>query len=134
MRYAFAMQAAAAIADPVRRQILLSLRVAPASAGEIAGWFSISRPAVSRHLRILRECGLVRDTLDGRRRVYTLDPAPLAEIASWIAQFGSSSAWDQRFDALQTEVARTRSDRRKAEPQQPRPATAPPVTNTLESA
>lgn len=114
MRYAFAVQAAGAIADPVRREILVSLRAAPASAGEIARRFTISRPAVSRHLRILRECGLVRDSLLGRRRIYTLDPAPLAELAAWIALFGAPAGWEQRFDALETEVARTRIDRRRA--------------------
>lgn len=114
------MQAAAAIADPVRREILQSLWVAPATAGQIADWFPISRPAVSRHLRVLRECGLVHDVLDGRRRVYTVDPGPLREVVAWIAQFDarasdntSAPTWGQRFDALETEVARTRADRRR---------------------
>lgn len=121
------MQAAAAIADPVRREILWSLRSAPATAGQIAGWFTISRPAVSRHLRVLRESGLVRDTLDGRRRIYTVDPAPLREVAAWIAQFDTPPGWEQRFDALETEVARTRAGRRH----HPDP---PPATTTEEIA
>ena len=70
-------EVAGAIADPVRRDILLMLRDEPLSAGQIADRFVISRPAVSRHLRVLREAGLVRDTADGRRRVYTLVTAPL---------------------------------------------------------
>ena len=67
---------AGAIADPVRREILLMLRDAPLSAGQIADRFVISRPAVSRHLRVLRGAGLVRDTADGRLRVYTLITGP----------------------------------------------------------
>ena len=70
-------EVAGAIAVPVRREILLMLRAEPLSAGLIAGRFAISRPAVSRHLRVLREAGLVRDTVDGRRRVYALVTAPL---------------------------------------------------------
>jgi len=107
------MQAAAAITDPVRREILEMLHRHPAAAGEIAGRFAISRPAISRHLRVLRECGLVHDTVTGRRRVYTLDPLPLQEIADWIKQFTVPAGWEQRFDALETEVARTRGDRRR---------------------
>jgi DNA-binding transcriptional ArsR family regulator len=107
------MQAAAAITDPVRREILEMLHRHPAAAGEIAGRFAISRPAISRHLRVLRECGLVHDTVTGRRRVYTLDPLPLQEIADWITQFTVPAGWEQRFDALETEVARTRGDRRR---------------------
>ena len=109
------MQAAAAITDPVRREILEMLHRHPAAAGEIAGRFAISRPAISRHLRVLRECGLVHDTVTGRRRVYTLDPLPLQEIADWIKQFTVPAGWEQRFDALETEVARTRGDRRRTQ-------------------
>lgn len=128
------MQTAAAIADPVRRRILESLRSGPASAGEIAGWFRISRPAVSRHLRVLRECGLLRDSLVGRRRMYTLDPTPLAEITDWIRQFGAPAGWDQRFDALETEVARARVDRRRTQRESPGTPAVPPVTSHQESA
>jgi DNA-binding transcriptional ArsR family regulator len=107
--------AASAIADPVRREILERLRDRSASVGDIASWFPISRPAISRHLRVLRDSGLVHDTLVGRRRLYQLDPAPLAEIASWIGQFEPQGRWDQRFDALATEVARTRRQRIRTE-------------------
>ena len=105
---------AGAIADPVRRQILLMLRDDPLSAGEIAGGFAISRPAVSRHLRVLREAGLVRDTADGRRRVYALVTAPLDELASWLTRLTRPSGWQHHLDALETEVYRTRRDRRTA--------------------
>ncbi|PRX50340.1 regulatory ArsR family protein [Prauserella shujinwangii] len=105
------MRAAAAVADPVRRDILVLLREGPRAAGEIAERFPVSRPAISRHLRVLRESGLVHAELTGRQRVYTLDPGPLRELAAWLAQFESSNTWDQRLDALETEVHRARRDR-----------------------
>lgn len=100
-----------AIADPVRRDILLMLRGTTLTVGEIAWRFTISRPAVSRHLRVLRECGLVRDELVGRRRMYELSPVPLAELAEWIALIREPAGWDQRLDALETEVHRARRER-----------------------
>ncbi|WAU82905.1 metalloregulator ArsR/SmtB family transcription factor [Streptomyces sp. Qhu-G9] len=100
-----------AIADPVRRDILLMLRSGALTVGEIAGRFTVSRPAVSRHLRVLRECGLVHDELVGRHRVYELSPEPLAGLAEWIAMIRGPSGWDQRLDALETEVHRTRRER-----------------------
>ena len=105
-------QAAAAIADPVRREILVLLLQRRLAAGEIAGHFAISRPAVSRHLRVLREAGLVRDAVDGRRRLYELDTAPLAGLTSWLGQFTRAAGWERRFDALETEVYRTRREHR----------------------
>ncbi|WP_243859231.1 metalloregulator ArsR/SmtB family transcription factor [Amycolatopsis arida] len=113
------MEAASAIADPVRREILLLVRESPRTAGEIADHFPISRPAISRHLRVLRECGLVHAEATGRQRVYVLDPAPLVELADWIAQFLHQDAWSQRLDALETEVHRTRRARERA-PKPPR--------------
>ncbi|MFE6858687.1 metalloregulator ArsR/SmtB family transcription factor [Nocardia sp. NPDC057668] len=107
-------EVAAAIADPVRREILLLLRTDRLTAGEIAENFAISRPAISRHLRVLRECGLVRDEVAGRQRFYTLDAQPLREIAGWIAQFERRDAWERHFDALETEVYRTRREHRAA--------------------
>jgi DNA-binding transcriptional ArsR family regulator len=106
-------EVAGAIADPVRREILLMLRDEPLSAGQIADRFAISRPAVSRHLRVLREAGLVRDTADGRRRVYALVTAPLEELAGWLERLTRPSGWQHRLDALETEVYRTRRERRK---------------------
>ncbi len=107
-------EVAGAIADPVRREILLMLRDAPLSAGQIAGRFAISRPAVSRHLRVLREAGLVRDTADGRRRVYTLVTAPLDDLAGWLERLTRPSGWQHHLDALETEIYRTRRERRTA--------------------
>ncbi|MEV0379678.1 metalloregulator ArsR/SmtB family transcription factor [Nonomuraea sp. NPDC050643] len=105
-------EVAGAIADPVRRQILVMLGGGRLSAGEVAERFPISRPAVSRHLRVLRESGLVRDELVGRQRFYTLDPEPFTELIAWLAQFARPSGWEHRFDALETEVYRTRRERR----------------------
>ena len=105
---------AAAIADPVRRDILVMLRDQRLAAGQIADRFAISRPAVSRHLRVLRDAGLVRDTADGRRRVYTLVTAPLDELAGWLQRLTRPSGWQHRLDALETEVYRTRRERRTA--------------------
>lgn len=106
------MEAARAIADPVRREILTMLRAGPRTAGAIAGAFAITRPAVSRHLRVLREHGLVHDELRGRERVYRLDVTPLAPLEAWLVEL--RTGWDSRLDALTTEVYRTRRDRRRA--------------------
>lgn len=112
------MDVAAAIADPVRREILSLLRRGPLPAGAIASRFTISRPAVSRHLRVLREAGLVVDRPQGRERVYRLEAGPLAELDAWLAPF--RGGWAGRLgagleaglDALETEVHRTGRDRR----------------------
>lgn len=104
---------AGAIADPVRRQILDLLRAGPLPAGVIADHFAITRPAISRHLRVLRESGLVRDETVGRQRVYALDAQPLDELVDWVTRLrASAAAWDQRLNALETEVHRTRRERR----------------------
>ncbi|MFE9748032.1 metalloregulator ArsR/SmtB family transcription factor [Saccharothrix saharensis] len=112
-------EVAGAIADPVRRKILEMLRAdSRLSAGQIAERFAISRPAVSRHLRVLRESGLVRDELVGRQRFYVLDAARLTPLARWLASFAAPAAPDlvsglaHRLDALETEVHRTRRERR----------------------
>jgi DNA-binding transcriptional ArsR family regulator len=104
---------AAAIADPVRRSILEMLREERLPAGRIADRFAISRPAVSRHLRVLRESGLVRDTLVGRQRVYELDASRFDGLIAWLAQFTRVGGWEHRLDALETEVYRTRRARRR---------------------
>jgi DNA-binding transcriptional ArsR family regulator len=104
-------QVAGAIADPVRRKILLMLRAGPLPAGDIAGRFDISRPAISRHLRVLRDSGLVRDEHVGRQRMYALDSAKLDVLTDWIAQF-SAPVGKHHFDALETEVYRTRREKK----------------------
>jgi DNA-binding transcriptional ArsR family regulator len=116
------MDVFAAVADPARREVMSALARGDLSAGEVAALFPISRPAVSRHLRVLREAGLVRDELVGRRRVYRLALDGLSPITAWLTTltsgFGSgSSDWPGRLDALETEVRRTRRERRTAPPQ-----------------
>lgn len=115
---------AAAIADPVRREILLMLRDARLTAGAIAARFAISRPAISRHLRVLRDAGLVHDELVGRQRYYSLDTAPLRDLRSWIDALATTAVWEHRLDALTTEVYRTRRDHRAAEGGKPADPTA----------
>lgn len=86
---------AAAIADPTRRRVLELVRDRELAAGEIAGEFSISRPAVSRHLRVLRGAGLVSERREGRLRLYRADPAPLEELRGWLEAY-----WSGRLMAL----------------------------------
>ena len=99
-----------AIADPSRRTMLEQLRLGPATAGELADLLTIARPGVSRHLRVLREAGLVDVRPDAQRRVYSLRPEPLAELDDWLG--GYRALWNQRLDALHTEVARGKRQRR----------------------
>lgn len=87
--------AAAAIADPTRRRVLELVRDRERAAGEIAGEFEISRPAVSRHLRVLRQAGLVSERRDGRLRLYRADPQPLDELRGWLDDY-----WSGRLAAL----------------------------------
>jgi DNA-binding transcriptional ArsR family regulator len=89
------VEPAAAISDPIRRRVLELVRDEELPAGRLAAEFSVSRPAVSRHLRVLREAGLVRERRDGRLRLYRADPAPLAELRAWLERY-----WDDRLDAL----------------------------------
>jgi DNA-binding transcriptional ArsR family regulator len=81
------MEAAAAIADPIRRRVLELVRDRELPAGELAQQFEVSRPAVSRHLRVLREAGLVRERKVGRLRLYRADPEPLAELRDWLERY-----------------------------------------------
>ena len=105
------MLVAAAISDPVRRDILLMLRGGARPAGEIADHFTITRPAISRHLRILREAGLVTVEPSGRERVYALDTGPLAELDAFLELL--RLRWEQRLDALSTEVRRATRERER---------------------
>jgi DNA-binding transcriptional ArsR family regulator len=93
-----------ALADPTRRRLLELLAAGERSAGELAEEFAISRPGVSRHLRVLREAGLVRTRGDGQRRLYSVDVAALAEVDAWLDRW--RGFWAQRLDALDTELRR----------------------------
>jgi DNA-binding transcriptional ArsR family regulator len=107
-------EVAHALADPIRREILRMVRDRGLTAGAIAEVFSVSRPAVSRHLRVLREAGLVRDEVRGREREYRLDVAPLGELEAFLGELRAPAAWARRFDALETEVHRVRRKREGA--------------------
>jgi DNA-binding transcriptional ArsR family regulator len=99
-----------ALSDESRRTVLETLRSRPASAGELAALLPIARPGVSRHLRVLREAGLVDVRKEAQRRVYSLRPEPLAEVDAWLE--GYRVLWQNRMDALRTEVARGRRERK----------------------
>src|SRR5579862_306697 len=101
-----------ALADENRRTLVETLTGGPATAGELAALLPIARPGVSRHLRVLREAGLVEVRQQAQRRVYSLRPQPLAEIDDWLSRYGA--LWQQRLDALQTEIARGQRERRSA--------------------
>jgi DNA-binding transcriptional ArsR family regulator len=81
----------AALADPTRRAVFERLRAGPVSVGEIADGLPVSRPAVSQHLKALREAGLVRHEVAGTRRLYEVDPQGLGELRSWLDRFWSDS-------------------------------------------
>jgi DNA-binding transcriptional ArsR family regulator len=89
------VNAAVAISDPIRRRVLELVRDQELAAGELAAAFDVSRPAVSRHLRVLRESGLVHERREGRLRLYRADPAPLAELREWLDGY-----WSGRLEAL----------------------------------
>ena len=101
-----------ALADDSRRTMLEALADGPATAGELAALLPIARPGVSRHLRVLREAGLVEVREESQRRVYSLRAEPLAEVDEWLARY--RARWEQRLDALHTEVARGKHERRRA--------------------
>jgi DNA-binding transcriptional ArsR family regulator len=88
---------------------------APRTAGAIAGAFRVTRPAISRHLRVLREAGLVVDKAQGRERVYRLELGPLAAVEEFIAELrrDRASEWERRFMALETEVHRVKRESKK---------------------
>jgi len=98
-----------ALADESRRTVLEILRDHPASAGELAEALPIARPGVSRHLRVLREAGLVDVQQDAQRRIYTLRPEALVEVDEWLGPY--RRLCQSRLDALHTEIARGKKAR-----------------------
>lgn len=99
----------AALAAPCRRRIVDLLRERPRRAGELAGATRTSFPAVSRHLRALRESGLVeeeRDAFDSRVRIYRLRPGPMAELKAWLEQ--TEDAWASQLGAFREHVRKSR--------------------------
>lgn len=93
--------ALAALGDSTRREVFERLAHGPRSVGEIAKGLPVSRPAVSQHLKVLKEAGLVTDQADGTRRVYRVDPVGLGQVRAWLDQF-----WEAALMAFQTEVER----------------------------
>lgn len=105
------------LGEPVRRRVLEHLAGGDLSAGALVGRlgeeFGISQPAVSQHLRVLREAGLVEVRPDGSRRIYALRTEPLVAAEAWLADL--RRFWVQRLDSLETELLRGRRERRTAE-------------------
>ena len=93
-----------AVADQSRRTVLDILRDHPATAGELAEALPIARPGVSRHLRVLREAGLVDVRQEAQRRIYSLRADALAEVDEWLGSY--RALWQHRLDALHTEISR----------------------------
>ena len=91
--------ALAALADPTRRRVFERLKSGPQSVGVLARRMPVSRPAVSQHLKVLKEAGLVADRPEGTRRVYYIDPNGLSALRLWLDQF-----WDQALAAFQAEA------------------------------
>jgi DNA-binding transcriptional ArsR family regulator len=97
------------ISEPNRRAILSLLVSSQQSAGEIERRLGMSQPAVSKHLRVLREAGFVESTVDAQRRLYRLKPGPLQEVDTWLAQF--RRLWSAHVDALERHLDRMDRDR-----------------------
>lgn len=95
------VKAFAALSDPTRRQVFERLSDGPRAVGELAEGLPVSRPAVSQHLKALKEAGLVTDRAVGTRRVYQIDPHGLGQIRAWFDRF-----WDQALDAFAAEAER----------------------------
>ena len=109
------MHALDVLGDPVRRRILELLSAGEQSSGVIAGViqseFGITQPAVSQHLRVLRESGFTTVRAEGTRRLYAVDAGPLQEVDMWLDRF--RRFWDQHLDALATEITRGKRQRRE---------------------
>lgn len=118
------MHAFDVLGDPVRRRILELLAGGEQAAGEVSSViqqeFGISQPAVSQHLRVLRDNGFATVRAEGTRRLYAVDGSSLQEVDVWLARF--RRFWDQHLDALATELARGRRERRMRD--DPRPPVA----------
>jgi DNA-binding transcriptional ArsR family regulator len=100
-----------AIAEPRRRQILLLVREGEMTAGEIASHFEVTRPAISQHLTVLKEAGLVSERRDGTKRIYRFRPAGVEELRAFIEDM-----WTERLSTLKDEAEREERRRRGAGP------------------
>jgi DNA-binding transcriptional ArsR family regulator len=99
------------LAEPTRRRILDLLLERPRPVAELTEALGLTQPSTSKHLRVLREAGLVDVRQEAQRRVYSLRPGPLAEVDDWLGR--QRALWEQRLDALHTEVARGKRERRR---------------------
>ena len=105
MTYANARaNALAALADPTRRRVFERLRGGPKAVGQLAKGLPVSRPAVSQHLKVLKEAGLVNDRAEGATRIYAIDPKGLAQVRRWLDQF-----WDDALASFKAEAEATAS-------------------------
>jgi DNA-binding transcriptional ArsR family regulator len=104
MSYVFALEA---LGDPTRRQVFDRLRQGPQSVSALAQGLPVSRPAVSQHLKILKDAGLVADESQGTRRVYRIDRDGLAALRAWLDGF-----WDEALDGYQAEIQRQIDERK----------------------
>jgi DNA-binding transcriptional ArsR family regulator len=95
----------AALSDPHRRAVMALLLERPRAVGELVDRLGLTQPSTSKHLRVLRDAGLVRVTPEAQRRVYEIDPAPLAELDAWLAPY--REFWETRLDALGSHLDRT---------------------------
>jgi len=102
-----ASHAFVALSDPTRRAVFEKLAGGPRAVGEIARDLPVSRPAVSQHLKLLKEAGLVTDRSEGTRRIYQIDPAGLGAMRAWLDQF-----WESALAAFAAEVERTEKERK----------------------
>lgn len=122
------MHAFDVLGEPVRRRLLELLVDGERSAGDLAAVvgaeFGISQPGVSQHLRVLRENGFAQVRAVGARRLYAVDPGGLQEVDVWLDRF--RRFWDQRLDALATELTRGQRDRRRKGAERPAPPAGPP--------
>jgi DNA-binding transcriptional ArsR family regulator len=102
------MESLAALADPTRRRIVESLAAGPLSSGEIAARFTITKPAISQHLKTLRQARLVRVRAEAQRRIYELDPDGVGELAAWVGRL--QAFWNPRLDALEANLRQEIAD------------------------
>lgn len=100
-----AIQALATLGDPTRRAIFERIAERPRAVGELAKGLPVSRPAVSQHLRALKEAGLVSDRAEGTKRIYHIDPNGLGAIRAWLDKF-----WDDSLQAFKAEVERAQQE------------------------
>ena len=99
-------QALTCLADGTRRRVFEKLSAGPQSVGTLAKGLPVSRPAVSQHLKVLKEAGLVNDRPEGTRRVYYIDPDGLAELRKWLDRF-----WDRALESFQAAVKEAGAER-----------------------